>query len=95
LHLDPDTYTTPASWEQAIRAAGGAAAVAEAVWTGHAQRGFALCRPPGHHAVPQVGMGFCLLNNIAVSSVFLRFFFFFRFCFFAVKADLVAIAARN
>ena len=49
--LDADTYTTPRSWELAHHAGGGALAVAEAVWQGTARRGFALCRPPGHHAM--------------------------------------------
>lgn len=68
LYLDGDTYTCPASWQLALDAGGGAAAVAEAVWSGRAKRGFALCRPPGHHATPQQGMGFCLLNNVALAA---------------------------
>jgi len=67
-YLDGSTYTTPASWELARQAAGGAAAVAEAVWRGLARRGFALARPPGHHARHGQGMGFCLLNNIALAA---------------------------
>jgi len=70
-HLDMDTYTTTASWQLALNAAGGAAAVAGAVWQGTAQRGLALCRPPGHHAMSDRGMGFCLLNNIALAAVYL------------------------
>ena len=70
-HLDPDTFTTPATWDLAHRAAGGAAAVAADVWEGKAQRGFALTRPPGHHAMHGQGMGFCLLNNIAVAAEYL------------------------
>ncbi|MFZ6030558.1 MAG: histone deacetylase family protein [Chloroflexota bacterium] len=66
--LDQDTYVTPASWLLAHRSAGGAAAVAQAVWRGQARRGFALCRPPGHHALRGQGMGFCLLNNIALAA---------------------------
>ena len=69
--LDMDTYTTPATWELALGSAGGAIAVAAAVWRGHARRGFALCRPPGHHATPERGMGFCLLNNIALAAQYL------------------------
>ncbi|MFC1996214.1 histone deacetylase [Chloroflexota bacterium] len=71
-HLDMDTYTTTKSWELALNAAGGAAAVAEAVWQGNAARGFALCRPPGHHATPGRGMGFCLLNNVALAAEYLQ-----------------------
>lgn len=69
--LDMDTYTTHDSWDLALNAAGGAIAVAEAVWQRQAQRGFALCRPPGHHATPERGMGFCLLNNIALAAQYL------------------------
>jgi acetoin utilization deacetylase AcuC-like enzyme len=70
-HLDMDTYTTTASWQLALNAAGGAAAVAGAVWQASAQRGLALCRPPGHHATSSRGMGFCLLNNIALAAEYL------------------------
>lgn len=71
MHFDADTYTTPASWELAHMSAGGAAAVARAVWRGEARRGFALTRPPGHHATRQRAMGFCLLNNIALAAEYL------------------------
>lgn len=70
-HLDSDTYTTPASWQLALDAAGGAIAVTAAVWEGKARRGFALTRPPGHHATIDQGMGFCLLNNIALAAEYL------------------------
>ncbi len=68
MHFDADTYTTPASWDLALNSAGGAIAIARAVWSGEAQRGFALTRPPGHHATSQRAMGFCLLNNIALAA---------------------------
>jgi len=66
--LDMDTYTTRASWELARNAAGGAIAVATSVWHQESKRGFALTRPPGHHATQNRGMGFCLLNNIAIAA---------------------------
>jgi acetoin utilization deacetylase AcuC-like enzyme len=69
--LDSDTYTTRESWQLALNAAGGAAAVAEAVWDRKYQSGFALTRPPGHHACPSRGMGFCLLNNVAIAAEYL------------------------
>jgi acetoin utilization deacetylase AcuC-like enzyme len=66
--FDSDTYTKPASWKLANLAAGGGAAVASAVWKGQARRGFALTRPPGHHATSNRAMGFCLLNNVAIAA---------------------------
>ncbi len=68
VHFDADTYTTPASWDLAHNAAGGAAAVARSVWLREAERGFALTRPPGHHATADRAMGFCLLNNVALAA---------------------------
>lgn len=70
-HLDMDTYTTTTSWDLALNAVGGAIAVAKAVWNGESQTGFALTRPPGHHATSRRGMGFCLMNNIALAADYL------------------------
>lgn len=77
-YLDLTTYTTPDSWRLAQQAAGGAIALARAVWLGNAPAmneltsGLALTRPPGHHAGITSGMGFCLLNNIALAAEYLR-----------------------
>lgn len=62
------TYVTPASYKAALAAAGGTLQVVEAVARGEASAGFALVRPPGHHATPTRAMGFCLVNNIAVAA---------------------------
>lgn len=70
-NLDPDTYTTNASWDLALQAAGGGIATALSVWRGESKTGFALTRPPGHHASRNQGMGFCLINNIAVAADYL------------------------
>jgi len=70
-HFDMDTYTTPDSWQLALKAAGGGIAVADAVWQRQAKRGFALTRPPGHHATRDRAMGFCLLNNVAIAAEYL------------------------
>lgn len=70
-NLDLDTYTTPESWELALQAAGGAAAAVDAVWEGTVPAALALTRPPGHHALPDRGMGFCLLNNAALAAEYL------------------------
>lgn len=66
--LDPDTYMSPRSIDAAVRAAGGVGAIGAALATGESLRGIALVRPPGHHALPNKAMGFCLLNNIAVGA---------------------------
>ncbi len=62
------TYVTQASYDAALAAAGGTLQVVEAVARGQAAAGFALVRPPGHHATPTQAMGFCLINNIAVAA---------------------------
>jgi acetoin utilization deacetylase AcuC-like enzyme len=69
--LDADTYLAPASIDAARRAAGGAIAMVEAILSagpGGARQGIALLRPPGHHATRDQGMGFCLLNNVAIAA---------------------------
>ncbi len=65
--LDADTFVSPASVAAARRAAGGAAALVDAL-VDRGGRGLALLRPPGHHATRARGMGFCLLNNAALAA---------------------------
>ena len=67
-YVDADTFFSPESEDASLRAAGGAAALAQALMRGDARRGVALVRPPGHHAEPDRAMGFCLLNNVAVAA---------------------------
>ncbi len=67
-YIDSDTYMQPASYKAALEAVGGAVNLVEAVLSGRARNGFALIRPPGHHAGPQQAEGFCLFNNIAVAA---------------------------
>lgn len=69
--LDPDTSTCPRSYEVARLAVGGVLELAEAVMAGTVKNGFALVRPPGHHAEASQAMGFCLFNNIAVGAEYL------------------------
>jgi acetoin utilization deacetylase AcuC-like enzyme len=66
--LDLDTPTSPGSWEAAMHAAGGACALVEALLSGEAPTGFSVLRPPGHHAEPTRGMGFCLFDNVAIGA---------------------------
>ncbi|HEV8397717.1 MAG TPA: histone deacetylase [Vicinamibacterales bacterium] len=71
--LDPDTFTSPESYEVARLAAGAAAGAVDAVLEGEAgTRAFALVRPPGHHAERGRAMGFCLFNNVAVAAAHAR-----------------------
>ncbi len=63
-----DTSIGPGSWEAALHAAGSAIAAVDAVAEGRAANAFCLARPPGHHASPARGMGFCVLNNIALAA---------------------------
>lgn len=63
-----DTYVTGESYELARLAAGGCAAAVDQIVTGAAHNGFALIRPPGHHAETDRVSGFCLFNNIAVAA---------------------------
>jgi len=67
LQLDPDTILSTESYDVAMLAAGGAITAVDAVLD-NVQNSFALVRPPGHHATPVRGMGFCLFNNIAIAA---------------------------
>jgi acetoin utilization deacetylase AcuC-like enzyme len=67
-NLDPDTYLNDHSYEVALLAAGGVLDLVDAVLDGSTDNGFALVRPPGHHALPGRGMGFCIFNNVAVAA---------------------------
>ena len=70
--IDEDTYATYDSWALAQLAAGAGLAVVEELRRRDAGVGFVAVRPPGHHALPDRAMGFCLLNNVAVAAAALR-----------------------
>jgi len=67
-YLDPDTSTCAYSWEAASKAVGGLFNLVDAVVSGTVRNGFAMVRPPGHHAEYRRAMGFCLFNNIALAA---------------------------
>ena len=66
--LDMDTYLTPHTYDVARLAVQGGLDAINKVMSGELHRVFAMVRPPGHHAEPYRGMGFCIFNNIAVAS---------------------------
>ncbi len=66
--LDPDTFTSPESYDVALLAAGASIGAVDAVLDGAADRAAALIRPPGHHAGRSQARGFCILNNAAIAA---------------------------
>ncbi|KAJ4961306.1 hypothetical protein NE237_021216 [Protea cynaroides] len=68
-YFTPDTYANEHSACAARLAAGLCADLATEIMTGNAKNGFALVRPPGHHAGVRQAMGFCLHNNAAVAAL--------------------------
>lgn len=63
-----DTYLTSSSYDCARLAAGAVVEVCNTVLESEATTGFALARPPGHHATATRAMGFCLFNNVALAA---------------------------
>jgi acetoin utilization deacetylase AcuC-like enzyme len=63
-----DTTVSPGSWSAAVRAAGSGLAAVDAVLGGKTVRAFCVMRPPGHHASAARGMGFCIVNHIAIAA---------------------------
>ena len=63
-----DTSICEASLEVALYATGAILTAVDAVFAGDAANAFCIVRPPGHHATPDRGMGFCLFNNVAIGA---------------------------
>jgi acetoin utilization deacetylase AcuC-like enzyme len=63
-----DTNVGPRSFDVAVRAVGGVLNAVDAVVAGKAANAFCAVRPPGHHARPNQGMGFCIFNNVAIAA---------------------------
>jgi acetoin utilization deacetylase AcuC-like enzyme len=67
-----DTVISPGSLEAAEYAAGGVLKAVDAVMTKRVKNAFCAVRPPGHHATPTRGMGFCIYNNVAIAARYLQ-----------------------
>src|SRR3954470_11581187 len=70
--LDPDTIASPGSWNAARAAAGAVLGGVDMALDGRATRSFCAVRPPGHHALRDRAMGFCLFGSVAVGAHYAR-----------------------
>jgi len=70
--LDGDTITCRDSFSVGLLATGGLLRLIDAIAAKEVDNGFALVRPPGHHALRDRAMGFCLFNTIAVGAEYLK-----------------------
>jgi len=66
--LDPDTRTSPLSFQAALWAVGGLFSLIDSCFAGRIEVGLGLVRPPGHHAERNRALGFCLFNNVAIAA---------------------------
>jgi acetoin utilization deacetylase AcuC-like enzyme len=72
VQFDADTSVSPGSRDAILRAAGAVVEAVDLVIRGEAKNVFCAVRPPGHHALPDRAMGFCVFNNVAVGAAYAR-----------------------
>jgi acetoin utilization deacetylase AcuC-like enzyme len=70
--LDPDTVASEGSWLAATAAAGCVLDAVDMSFDGRAVRSFSAVRPPGHHAIRDSSMGFCIFGNVALAALYAR-----------------------
>ena len=70
-YADEETTFSQYAFDIASLAAGGAIHAVEKVMHGMISSAYVLCRPPGHHALSNKGMGFCIFNNVAIAAKYL------------------------
>jgi acetoin utilization deacetylase AcuC-like enzyme len=68
----PDAPASADSYEVALAAAGGVQCAVDAVMAGRISNAFCAIRPPGHHALKDRAMGFCLFNNVAIAARYIQ-----------------------
>ena len=71
-YLDQDTVLSPGSERAAFRAVGAVCDAVDQLMAGKAGNAVCAIRPPGHHAEPELAMGFCLFNNVAIAAEYAR-----------------------
>ncbi|WFP51475.1 histone deacetylase family protein [Methylomonas sp. EFPC3] len=71
-NLDADTVVSPGSRQAALLAVAAVCDAVDKVCGGAADNAFCAVRPPGHHAMPDYPMGFCLFNNVAIAAEYAR-----------------------
>ncbi len=68
VKLDEDTVLSPGSINAALRGSGAACFALDQIYAGKARNAFCATRPPGHHALANRAMGFCLINHVAIAA---------------------------
>lgn len=67
-----DTAVCKDSWNVAVKAVGGILNAVDKIMAGDVNHAFCAVRPPGHHATPTRGMGFCVFNNVAIAARYVQ-----------------------